>query len=257
MPRSRQRHPFLASARIRARELTRRPSVIALFAVQFLVVVAIDVESALDLTGAGIGRGDDLVTTGLTVAAVPGALIFGVLAAAVVGAEFAWSTERALLARDPRRPRFVALQLTIVATLALAWIVCQALFAAAAGLAVHLLTGDATPAVDLGAAGELWRPLAALAASTMIYGLLGAAFALGLRGSLAGAVAVLTYGLLGELVVGPLWLPAGRWTIHSATTSLAGDGALTVDQSLWVLGGAALVALVAAFAVYAGREVRE
>jgi hypothetical protein len=258
MARSRQRHPFLASARIRARELSRRPSVLGLFAVQLLVVVAVDLERALDLTGAGLGGDGDLVVTGLRAATSAGALVFGVLAAAVVGAEFAWSTERALLARDPRRPRFVALQLTIVVALAVVWIVVQTLFAVAAGLAIRRLTGDATPAIELADAGTLWRPVAALAASTLIYGLLGATFALGLRGSLAGAVAVLAYGLVGELVVGPLWLPAGRWTIRSAADSLAATGGgLTLDQSLWVLGAATVVALIAAFAVYAAREVRD
>ena len=42
------------------------------------------------------GAGDDLVLGGLRVTAVPGGMVFGVLVAAVVGAEFGWATERAL-----------------------------------------------------------------------------------------------------------------------------------------------------------------
>ena len=50
--------------------------------------------------------------------------------------------------------------------------------------------------------------LAAALAASMLYGLLGAACALVLRGALAGVVALLAYGLLGELVLAPRWAPA-------------------------------------------------
>jgi hypothetical protein len=75
------------------------------------------------------GAGRDLVLGGLRVTAVPGGLVFGVLVAAVVGSEFGWATDRARLARDPRRLRFAGYQLAVAAVLALAWWAVQSLLA--------------------------------------------------------------------------------------------------------------------------------
>src|SRR4030095_11356625 len=67
------------------------------------------------------------------------------------------------------------------------------------------------------AAGAAWdapahlAALAAALAATLVYGLLGAACALVLRSALAGVVALLAYGLLGELVLAPQWVPASGW----------------------------------------------
>lgn len=254
--RSKQRHPFAGSVRIRARELARRPTVLLLFIVQAGVVLVLDVNTYLE--AAGTGRvGENLVMRGLRAGAVPGGLLFGVLAASVVGAEFSWSTERALLARDPRRSRFVALQLSIVLALAAVWILLQAVFAAGAGLLLRQITGPATAPLPLEDLTPVWWAAAALASATVIYALLGTACALGFRGGLPGAVAVLAYGLLGELVLAPLWGPASDWTVYAATSSLAGDGDLPLERCLTVLGAAALLALAAAFAAYHNREVRE
>ena len=41
-------------------------------------------------------------------------------------------------------------------------------------------------------------------------------------------VGVLTYGLLGELVLGPLWRPAADLTVYKAATSLAVQAAQAV-----------------------------
>ena len=233
--RSFQRHPFAGAARIRAHELARRPQVVSAFLLQAAIVVA--------LLAAGEDGGQ--VARALRAGVLPGGLLFGVLAAAVVGAELGWSTERALLARDPRRPRFVALQLTIVAALGAGWVLFQAGFALVAGTLAGLgRTGTAEPVGPV---------LAALVAVTVLYGLLGTAFALGLRGALPGAVGVLTFGLLGELAPGPFG------TVQAAAGSLAGMEAppLPAGRAAAVLCAWIAVALGTAFAVYAGREVRD
>jgi hypothetical protein len=256
MARSTQRHPFAGAVRIRARELVRRPSVLALFLLQATVTAVLDGMLFVEVTAGGAGRAS-FVLRGLQAGVVPGGLLFGVLAAAVVGAEFNWATERAMLSRDPRRQRFVALQLTIVAALMLAWIVVQALFAIGVGFGLRALAGPVGPELD--ALGAAALPLAALAGATVFYGLLGSACALGFRGGLAGVVGVLTYGLLGELVLGPLWRPAAELTVYTAATSLAGEAASAVPprQAAVVLATSAVVALLASFAVYSGREVRD
>jgi hypothetical protein len=256
MARSTQRHPFAGAVRIRARELIRRPSVLALFLLQATVAAVLDGMLFVEVSAGGAERAS-FVLRGLQAGVVPGGLLFGVLAAAVVGAEFNWATERAMLSRDPRRQRFVALQLTIVAALMVAWIVIQALFAVGVGFGLRALAGPVGPELDALAAAGL--PLAALAGATVFYGLLGSACALGFRGGLAGVVGVLTYGLLGELVLGPLWRPAAELTVYTAATSLAGEAASAVPprQAAAVLATSALVALLASFAVYSGREVRE
>jgi hypothetical protein len=258
MARSKQRHPFAGAVRIRARELIRRPAVIGLFLLQATVAAVLDGMLFVEVSSGG-ADGASFVLRGLQAGVVPGGLLFGVLAAAVVGAEFNWATERALLARDPRRQRFVALQLTIVAALMVFWVLIQAAFAIALGLGLRALLGSLGPEVDALAISSSGLPLAALAGSTVFYGLLGTACALGFRGGLAGVVGVLTYGLLGELVLGPLWRPAADLTVYKAATSLAGQAAQAVPwrQAAVVLAASALVALVAAFAVYSGREVRE
>jgi hypothetical protein len=253
--RSTQRHAFAGAVRIRARELVRRPSVVALFLLQATVTAVLDGMLFVEVSG---GADDaSFVLRGLQAGVVPGGLLFGVLAAAVVGAEFNWATERALLARDPRRQRFVALQLTVVAALMVAWVLVQALFAGALGLGLRALLGPLETELDVLAAAGL--PLGALAGATVFYGLLGTACALGFRGGLAGVVGVLAYGLLGELVLGPLWRPAADLTVYRAATSLAGQAAEAVParQAAAVLAASAVAALVAAFAVYSGREVRE
>jgi len=90
-------------------------------------------------------------------------------------------------------------------------------------------------------------------AVTVLYGLLGTAFALGLRGALPGAVGVLTFGLPGELAPGPFG------TVQAAAGSLAGmeTPPLPAGRAAAVLCAWIAVALGAAFAVYAGREVRD
>jgi hypothetical protein len=143
------------------------------------------------------------------VTAVPGGLVFGVLVAAVVGAEFAWATERALLARDPRRLRFAGYQLAVAAVLALAWWAVQSLLAVT--VAALLQAGGGIVAGLAWNAPAHLAALAAALAATLVYGLLGAACALVLRGALAGVVALLAYGLSASSS-SPQWArrPAGR-----------------------------------------------
>jgi hypothetical protein len=220
------------------------------------VAAVLDGMLFVEVSSGGAG-GASFVLRGLQAGVVPGGLLFGVLAAAVVGAEFNWATERALLARDPRRQRFVALQLTVVAALMVFWVLVQALFAIGLGFGLRALLGPLGPELDALAGSGL--ALAALAGATVFYGLLGTACALGFRGGLAGVVGVLTYGLLGELVLGPLWRPAADLTVYKAATSLAGQAAEAVParQAAVILAASAVTALLASFAVYSGREVRE
>jgi len=191
---------------------------------------------------------------GLRTTAAPGGLIFGVLAAAVVGSEFTWATERALLARDPRRLRFVALQLALVTALAAAWAVVQSGFAVGLGV---LLQAQAAPAPGKGwtvasAVGALLTVLAV----TEAYGLLGAACALACRGSLAGVVAMLAYGLLGELGLAPLWAPADGWTVYASAADLFEQQAgASAGRPLLVVLGAGVIALAASLTLYANREI--
>jgi hypothetical protein len=243
--------PLLGAVRLRARELARRPVVLAAFGVQAMALLVADLVAAA--SGRGLaGAGGDLVLGGLRATAAPGGLVFAVLVAAVVGSEFGWATERVLLARDPRRLRFAGLQLAVAGVLAVAWWACQSLLAAALGWLlgrerVGLLAGQHRGAV-----------VAALAA-TVAYGLLGAASALLLRGALAGVVALLAYGVLGELVLAPQWRPASGWTVYAAAGRLAGAGAgaMPLGRAAAVVAVAAAVALAASLGAYAGREVRD
>jgi hypothetical protein len=245
--------PFTGIVRLRGRELMRRPVVAAAVLIQIGVLITVELIEVLRHAGSG-GVAQDLVMLGLRATAAPGGLIFGVLAAAVVGSEFTWSTERALLARDPRRLRFVALQLAVVTALAVAWAVVQSAFAAGLGA---LLQAQAGPAP-----GEGWTvastagALLAVLAVTEAYGLLGAACALACRGSLAGVVAMLAYGLLVELGLAPLWAPADGWTLYASSADLfeqqAGASAV---RPLLVVIGAGVIALAASLTLYANREI--
>jgi len=247
-------HPFAGLVALRARALARRPVVVAAVALQGTAVAGAELAAALSGDGLA-GAGDDLVLGGLRLVAVPGGLVFGVLVAAVVGAEFGWATERALLARDPRRLRLAGYQLAVAAVLALAWWAIQGLVAVT--VAALLQAGGGI------VAGVAWNApahLAALAATlavTLCYGLLGAACALVLRGALAGVVALLAYGLLGELVLAPQWAPAAGWTVYSSAARLAGQGTTPMPRAVLVVGGAFVAVLAGCLALYARRQVRD
>jgi hypothetical protein len=250
----RHRYPLAGAVRLRARELARRPVVVVAFSLQALAVVGAELLAAVSAEGLG-GAGDDLILGGLRVTAVPGGLVFGVLVAVVVGSEFGWATERALLARDPRRLRFAGYQLAVAAVLAVAWWAVQSLLAVT--VAALLQAGGGI------VAGVAWNApahLAALAAAlvaTLLYGLLGAACALVLRGALAGVVALLAYGLLGELVLAPQWAPATGWTIHTSAARLAGQGTTSLARAALVVTLAFVLALAGCLALYARRQVRD
>jgi hypothetical protein len=190
------------------------------------------------------GAGNDLILGGLRVTAAPGGLLCGVLVAAVVGSEFGWATERALLARDPRRLRFAGYQLAVAAVLALAWWAVQSLLAVT--VAALLQAGGGI------AAGRAWHHpahAAALAAAL--------ACALVLRSALAGVVALLAYGLLGELVLASRWAPASGWTVYASAARLAGQGTTSVGRAVLVVALAFAVALAGCLALYARRQVRD
>jgi hypothetical protein len=252
--RDRPGHPFAGAVALRARELARRPVVVAAFSLQAVALAGTELAAAVGGQGLA-GAGDDLVLGGLRVTAVPGGLVFGVLVAAVVGAEFGWATERALLARDPRRLRFAGYQLAVAAVLAAAWWAVQSLVAVT--VAALLQAGGG---IDAGAAWDAPAHRAALAgalAATLVYGLLGAACALVLRGALAGVVALLAYGLLGELVLAPRWAAASGWTLYSSAARLAGQGTVPVARAALVVTLAAALALAGCLALYARRQVRD
>jgi hypothetical protein len=250
----RRRHPLAGAVVLRVRELARRPVVVVAFSLQAMAVLAAVVAGAVAVEGLA-GAGDDLILGGLRVTAVPGGLVFGVLVAAVVGAEFGWATERALLARDPRRLRFAGYQLAVAAVLAAAWWAVQSLLAVT--VAALLQAGGGV------AAGTAWddpahvAALAAALAATLVYGLLGAACALVLRGALAGVVALLAYGLLGELVLAPQWAPASGWTVYASAARLAGQGTTSVARAALVVALAFVVALTGCLALYARRQIRD
>ncbi len=255
------RHPFAGTLLLRRRELLGRPVLLATFALQFAVLAGVDL---LAWGGSDpLGAGGDLVLAGLRATVVPGGLLFAVLAAEVVGAEFAWSTERVLLARDPRRSRFVGLQLAITLGLALGWWASQCLLAIVAGYLEQRLIGP-HPGLPLGAPADR-AALAAALPATAAYGLLGAAFALSFRGAVAGVVAVVAYGALGELLLAPQSDALRNWTLATAALRLAGGDTAQVlgvaapipsNRALGVLAGAVLIALLVAFLGYADREIR-
>jgi hypothetical protein len=249
--RAERRHSPLAGAvGLRARELARRPEVVAAFSLQAMALVAAVVLAAVAAEGLA-GAGNDLILGGLRVTAAPGGLLCGVLVAAVVGSEFGWATERALLARDPRRLRFAGYQLAVAAVLALAWWAVQSLLAVT--VAALLQAGGGI------AAGRAWHhpAHAAALAATLVYGLLGAACALVLRSALAGVVALLAYGLLGELVLASRWAPASGWTVYASAARLAGQGTTSVGRAVLVVALAFAVALAGCLALYARRQVRD
>jgi hypothetical protein len=252
--RAERRHPIAGAVRLRAAELARRPLVVVAFSLQALVVAGAELVGAVSADGLA-GAGDDLVLGGLRVTAVPGGMVFGVLVAAVVGAEFGWATERALLARDPRRLRFAGYQLAVAAVLALAWWATQGLVAVTVA-ALLQAGGGIVAGVAWNAPAHL-AALAAALAATLLYGLLGAACALVLRGALAGVVALLAYGLLGELVLVPQWAPAAGWTLYSSAARLAGQGTTPMPRAALVVSGAFVAALAGCLALYAGRQVRD
>jgi len=239
---------------LRARELARRPVVVAAFAVQGAALALAELVAAVtgdDLAGAG----DDLVLGGLRLVAVPGGLAVGVLVAAVVGAEFGWATERALLARDPRRLRLAGYQLAVAGVLAAAWWAAQSLLAVV--VAALLEAGGGIAAGIAWAAPAHWAALAAALAATLLYGLLGAACALVLRGALAGVVALLAWGLLGELVLAPRWAPASGWTVWTSAARLTGQGTTPLPRAVLVVALAFGAVLAGCLAIYARRQVRD
>jgi hypothetical protein len=250
----RRRHAFAGAVRLQAGELARRPVVVAAFSLQAMAVLGAELLGAVGAEGLA-GAGDDLVLGGLRVTAVPGGLVFGVLVAAVVGAEFAWATERTLLARDPRRLRFAGYQLAVAAVLALAWWAVQSLLAVTAG--ALLQAGGGIVAELAWNAPAHQAALAAALAATLVYGLLGAACALVLRGALAGVVALLAYGLLGELVLAPQWAPATGWTVSTAAARLAGQGTTPVARAAPVVTLAFVLVLAGCLTLYARRQVRD
>jgi hypothetical protein len=247
-------HPLAGAVRLRVRELARRPIVVAAFSLQAMAVVGAELIAAVTTEGLA-GAGDDLILGGLRATAVPGGLVFGVLVAAVIGAEFGWATERALLARDPRRLRFAGYQLAVAAVLAAAWWAVQSLLAVT--VAALLQAGGGI------VAGAGWNDpshraaLAAALAATVVYGLLGAACALVLRGALAGVVALLAYALLGELVLAPQWAPASGWTVYASAARLTGQGSIPMHRAALVVALAFLVVLAGCLALYARRQVRD
>jgi hypothetical protein len=246
--------PVRRAVALRARELARRPVVLAAFSLQATALAGAELLGAVTADGlAGAGR--DLVLGGLRVTAVPGGLVFGVLVAAVVGSEFGWATERALLARDPRRLRFAGYQLAVAAVLALAWWTVQSLLAVT--VAALLQAGGGIDAGTAWNAPAHQAALAAALAATLVYGLLGAACALVLRGALAGVVALLAYGLLGELVIAPQWAPAAGWTLYASAARLAGQGTTPMPRAALVVTGAFVLALAGCLALYARRQVRD
>jgi hypothetical protein len=251
-----ERHPnpFAGAVRLRTRELARRPMVLAAFSLQAMALVGAELLGAV--TGDGLaGAGDDLVLGGLRVTAVPGGLVFGVLVAAVVGSEFGWATERALLARDPRRLRFAGYQLAVSAVLALAWWTVQSLLVVT--VAALLQAGGGIVAGAAWNAPARQAALAAALAATLLYGLLGAACALVLRGALAGVVALLAHGLLGELVLASQWAPAAGWTVYASAARLAGQGTTPMPRAALVVTLAFVLALAGCLALYARRQVRD
>ncbi|HEU4896647.1 MAG TPA: hypothetical protein VFX88_03620 [Actinomycetota bacterium] len=250
----RRRYPFAGAVGLRARELARRPVVLAAFLLQATAVAGAELLAAV--TGDGLAEaGDDLVLGGLRVTAVPGGLMFGVLVAAVVGSEFGWATERALLARDPRRLRFAGLQLAVAAVLALTWWAVQSLVAVT--VAALLQAGGGIDAGAAWIASAHRAALVAALAATLVYGLLGAACALVLRGALAGVVALLAYGLLGELVLAPQWPTVAGWTLYASAARLAGQGTTPVPRAALVVIGAFTLAMAGCLALYARRQVRD
>jgi hypothetical protein len=247
-------HPFAGLVALRARELARRPVVVAAFALQGTAVAGAELAAALSGDGLA-GAGDDLVLGGLRLVAVPGGLVFGVLVAAVVGAEFGWATERALLARDPRRLRFAGYQLAVAGALAAAWWAGQSLLAVVVGALLQAAGG-----IVSGAAWDAPAHQAALAgtlAATLSYGVLGAASALVLRGALAGVVALLAWALVGELVLAPRWAPAGGWTVWTSAARLTGQGTTPLPRAVLVVVLALGLALGGCLATYARRQVRD
>ena len=250
----RRRHPLAGAVALRVRELARRPVLVAAFSLQAMAVLAAVVAGAVAAEGLA-GAGDDLILGGLRVTAVPGGLILGVLVAAVVGAEFGWATERALLARDPRRLRFAGYQLAVAAVLALAWWAVQSLLAVT--VAALLQAGGGIVAGVAWNAAAHQAALAAALAATLVYGLLGAACALVLRGALAGVVALLAYGLLGELVLAPQWAPASGWTVSTSVSRMAGQGTTPLARAALVVTLAFVLALAGCLTLYARRQVRD
>lgn len=244
-------------AAVRLREALRRPVVAALFLLAAAMVAA---RGFVTAAGAGTGApARDYVLEGLAVVAVPGGLVFGVLAAAVAGADFVTATEQLLLSRDPRRLRFVRLHLTVAALLAVLWWACQGGLAVLAGGALEALTAPPPVAAWDAVAQRDWLATAQVAgmalAVTLVYGLLGVAAALASRGSLAGVVALLAYALLGEVVLSPRLDQLQDWTLYRAATLASRPGPLP-DRSLYVLGAAGLAAILLSLISYARREVR-
>jgi hypothetical protein len=244
--------PFSGTIRLRGRELMRRPVVAAAVLIQLGVLITVELIEVLEGVGPD-GPGRDLILLGLRAVAAPGGLIFGVLAAAVVGSEFTWATERAMLSRDPRRLRFVALQLGLVTALAVTWWAVQSLFAVGLGGLLQTQAGPAQEAA--GGTAAVIGSLAAVLIVTEVYGLLGAACALACRGALAGVVAMLAYGLLGELGLLPLWDPADGWTLYASAAELVDPQGTSLARPLLVVIGAGVIGLAASLTLYANREI--
>jgi hypothetical protein len=70
-------------------------------------------------------------------------------------------------------------------------------------------------------------------------------------------VALLAYGLLGELVLAPQWAPASGWTLYASAARLAGQGTTPLARAALVVLLAAGLALAGCLALYARRQVRD
>jgi hypothetical protein len=70
-------------------------------------------------------------------------------------------------------------------------------------------------------------------------------------------VALLAYGLLGELVLAPQWAPATGWTVYASAARLAGQGTTPVARAALVVTLAFVLALAGCLTLYARRQVRD
>ena len=70
-------------------------------------------------------------------------------------------------------------------------------------------------------------------------------------------VALLAYGLLGELVLAPQWVPAAGWTLYASAARLAGQGTTPMPRAALVITLAFALALAGCLVLYARRQVRD
>ncbi|BAS26893.1 ABC transporter permease subunit [Limnochorda pilosa] len=178
------------------------------------------------------------VDVAFSVLQFPGFLMITLVAAAVVGNEFAWGTVQQNLMRGATRPTFLTAKLTAVALVVLLFM--------AAGLAAGIVAGGITGSAVSGwswswATGRFWLDvlglLGRLALINGVYAAMAVMLSILFRSTAIGVGATVIYRFF-EGVAGLFLGQTSRWIGHVYPYLISsGHLALTADRTVIFMGG--------------------